>query len=111
MADYEYRTLATDYMRAHAGQVPGVVLARLGRTFGIYRPGQQLSFETDRHPDRLREAKDMIARLDAAFTHYADSLVDADLGTLDIDLKLLRKSLDDDLGPFASAVREDRRKP
>ncbi len=61
-------------------------------------------------PDRLRETKDMIARLDTAFTHYADSLVDADLGTLDIDLRLLKKSLDEDLGPFAPATREDGRK-
>jgi 5-bromo-4-chloroindolyl phosphate hydrolysis protein len=51
-------------------------------------------------PDRARlaETRLMIERLDEAFTKYADNLVDADLDTLNIDLKLLKDALDDDLG-------------
>ena len=50
-------------------------------------------------PDRLTATKDIIDRLDRAFTRYSDSLVEADLGALDIELKLLKSSLDEDVGP------------
>ena len=46
------RRRAFDYASDHAGRVPLVVAARLGRTFGLYRPRQQALFEaffTDRH--------------------------------------------------------------
>ena len=42
---------------------------------------------------------DLIDRLDVAFTRYAVSVQGADLGNLDIELKLLKSSLDEDLGP------------
>ncbi len=48
VADGQFRTLAIDYMRDHISEVPLVSLARLGRTFGVFRPGQQLGFETFR---------------------------------------------------------------
>jgi 5-bromo-4-chloroindolyl phosphate hydrolysis protein len=48
---------------------------------------------------RITATADLIDRLDAAFTHYAANLQDADLGNLDIELKLLKSSLDEDLGP------------
>lgn len=56
--------------------------------------------ETRTSPDaeRLASTSSIIERLDDAFTKYADSLVDADLDGLDVELKLLRQSLDDDLG-------------
>ncbi len=52
-------------------------------------------------PDAARIAAtgELIDRLDVAFTRYAASLQDADLDKLDIELKLLKSSLDDDLGP------------
>jgi len=50
---------------------------------------------------RLSAVADLIDRLDGAFTRYAANLQDASLDNLDIDLKLLRRSLDDDLGPAA----------
>jgi 4-amino-4-deoxy-L-arabinose transferase-like glycosyltransferase len=37
-----WRKQAFDYMRAHAGELPGVVAARVGRVWQVYRPGQQL---------------------------------------------------------------------
>lgn len=46
------RRRAFDYAGHHAGRVPVVVLARLGRTFGLYRPRQQAELEdffADRH--------------------------------------------------------------
>ncbi|MBR1089706.1 5-bromo-4-chloroindolyl phosphate hydrolysis family protein [Bradyrhizobium manausense] len=48
---------------------------------------------------RLTATGDMIERLDGAFTRYAANLRDADLDKLDIELKLLKSSLDDDIGP------------
>jgi 5-bromo-4-chloroindolyl phosphate hydrolysis protein len=47
---------------------------------------------------RITATGDLIERLDAAFTHYAANLQAADLGNLDIELKLLKSSLDEDLG-------------
>jgi hypothetical protein len=55
-------------------------------------------------PDAARMAAtaELIDRLDVAFTRYAANLQDADLDTLDIELKLLKRSLDEDLGPAAA---------
>jgi len=36
---------ALTYMSHHAGRVPVVVAARLGRAFGVFRPGQQIDLE------------------------------------------------------------------
>ena len=48
IADGQFRDLALDFMGQHRSEVPLVSLARLGRTFGAFRPGQQLTFETER---------------------------------------------------------------
>ena len=45
-----------------------------------------------------------LRRLDAAFTQYAANLQDADLDRLDIELKLLKSSLDEDIGPARTDV-------
>lgn len=47
---------------------------------------------------RVASAGELIERLDAAFGHYAANLRHADLGNLDIELKLLRDALDEDIG-------------
>ena len=47
---------------------------------------------------RLRTTEEIIDRLSAAFTEYAANLRDAELDKLDIELKLLKRSLDEDLG-------------
>jgi 5-bromo-4-chloroindolyl phosphate hydrolysis protein len=62
------------------------------------------SLERSPLPDSARIAAtgELIDRLDTAFTRYAASLQDADLDTLDIELKLLKRSLDEDLGPTAA---------
>ncbi len=52
---------------------------------------------------RLKATGELIDRLDVAFTHYAATLQDADLDNLDIELKLLKNSLDADLGPALGA--------
>jgi 5-bromo-4-chloroindolyl phosphate hydrolysis protein len=62
--------------------------------------------------DRIAATRELIDRLDGAFTRYADSLVDADLDKLDIELKLLKTSLDEDLGasqPGAEAEADPQR--
>jgi len=48
---------------------------------------------------RLASTRELLDRLDVAFTRYASSLQDADLDKLDIELKLLKSALDEDLGP------------
>jgi 5-bromo-4-chloroindolyl phosphate hydrolysis protein len=48
---------------------------------------------------RLAATGEMIDRLDAAFTCYAADLQEADLDRLDIELRLLKSSLDEDIGP------------
>lgn len=59
------------------------------------------ALEQSAPPDaaRLASTGELIDRLDAAFTRYAENLRDADLDKLDIELKLLKSSLDEDLGP------------
>jgi 5-bromo-4-chloroindolyl phosphate hydrolysis protein len=52
-----------------------------------------------RDATRITATSDLIDRLDTAFTHYAANLQEADLSNLDIELKLLKSSLDEDLGP------------
>ena len=37
-----FARLAREYMRDHAGRVPYVVAARVGRTFGLYQPQEQI---------------------------------------------------------------------
>lgn len=58
---------------------------------------------------RIAATGELIDRLDVAFTRYAASLRDADLDKLDIELKLLKSSLDEDLGP-APGPSSDRSK-
>jgi 5-bromo-4-chloroindolyl phosphate hydrolysis protein len=62
------------------------------------------SLERDRGVEaaRFKEIGEIIDRLDAAFTNYAANLRDADLDKLDIELKLLKRSLDEDLGSAAA---------
>lgn len=58
------------------------------------------SLERGSVPDiaRITATAELINRLDVAFTRYASNLQGADLGNLDIELKLLKSSLDEDLG-------------
>lgn len=58
-----------------------------------------------RDPSRIATTGELIERLDDAFTHYSANLQEADLGNLDIELKLLKSSLDEDLGPAAPRGR------
>jgi 5-bromo-4-chloroindolyl phosphate hydrolysis protein len=53
---------------------------------------------------RLAATGQLIDRLDVAFTRYAANLQDADLDRLDIELKLLKSSLDEDIGPTRTDV-------
>ena len=55
----------------------------------------------DKHaPDagKLTEVAGVVEKLEGAFVHYADGLADSELGSLDIDLKLIQASLKEDLG-------------
>jgi 4-amino-4-deoxy-L-arabinose transferase-like glycosyltransferase len=46
--DAATRRVAFDYIRAHEGRLPLVVLAREGRAWGLFRPFQQIRFESGR---------------------------------------------------------------
>lgn len=56
--------------------------------------------EAKRAPDikQLEDVRAVLVKLEDAFVHYADSLVDDALGTLDTDLRLIQASLKEDLG-------------
>lgn len=56
--------------------------------------------EAKRAPDRkqLEDVRAVLVKLEDAFVHYADSLVDDALGSLDTDLRLIQASLKEDLG-------------
>jgi 5-bromo-4-chloroindolyl phosphate hydrolysis protein len=56
--------------------------------------------EAKRAPDikQLEDVRSVLVKLEDAFVHYADSLVDDALGTLDTDLRLIQASLKEDLG-------------
>ncbi len=43
-ANSEYRTRALRYIRDHSDQLPAVVLARVGRTWSLFRPGDMRSY-------------------------------------------------------------------
>jgi 4-amino-4-deoxy-L-arabinose transferase-like glycosyltransferase len=47
-----YRDRAVDYMKAHKGEVPVVVLARIGRDWSLFRPGDMLDWNL--HEGRAR---------------------------------------------------------
>lgn len=56
--------------------------------------------EAKRAPDRkqLEDVGAVLVKLEDAFVHYADSLVDDALGGLDTDLRLIQASLKEDIG-------------
>ncbi len=70
------------------------------------------SLERSTVPDtaRLAATRELIDRLDGAFTRYAANLQDADLDKLDIELKLLKSSLDEDIGPARTGIPSGERK-
>jgi 5-bromo-4-chloroindolyl phosphate hydrolysis protein len=63
---------------------------------------QRLERDPGAEPGRFNATGEIIDRLDAAFTDYAANLRDVDLDKLDIELKLLKRSLDEDLGSAAA---------
>ncbi len=73
----------------------------LPRAAEIAEAYQGLERAPTRDAARIAATGELIDRLDVAFTRYAASLQSADLDKLDIELKLLKSSLDDDLGPAA----------
>ena len=46
--DTGLRRTSLDFIRHHLGQLPVVIAAREGRVFGLFRPGQQMRFDTGR---------------------------------------------------------------
>lgn len=46
-ADRYWRSRGLDYARVHSDQVPGVLAARVGRVWSLYRPMQMIEFDTN----------------------------------------------------------------
>mgnify|MGYP005812086085 CR=1 FL=1 len=71
-----------------------------------------VALERSAVPDtaRLAATGELIDRLDVAFTRYAANLQDADLDRLDIELKLLKNSLDEDIGPAQTDIPSGEKK-
>lgn len=51
IADGQYVRHALDFMSKNKSRVPIVMAARVGRTFGVFRPAQQMHLETERATD------------------------------------------------------------
>ena len=49
-------------------------------------------------PARITQTEAVIAKLEDAFSHYSDSLLDTDLADLDVELRLIESSLKEDMG-------------
>ncbi len=48
-------------------------------------------------PERVKKTEAVIAKLDSAFSHYADSLHESDLSNLDVELRLIENAVKDDV--------------
>jgi 5-bromo-4-chloroindolyl phosphate hydrolysis protein len=48
-------------------------------------------------PERVKKTEAVMAKLDDAFSHYADSLHESDLSNLDVELRLIENAVKDDL--------------
>jgi hypothetical protein len=57
----EYRRQAFEYVRAHKTRVPAVVLARVGRTWGLFRPGDMVAYNLGEGRERWVTRLGMIA--------------------------------------------------
>ena len=49
--------IGVSYARAHLSDLPGVILAREGRLWGVYRPGSQLQFDLASDGDGVRSVQ------------------------------------------------------
>jgi len=59
VAARRYRNEAIDYMKDHAGRVPVVVAARIGRNWGLFRPADMLSWNANEGRPRAVTAAGM----------------------------------------------------
>lgn len=63
-------------------------------------------------PKRRADLEDMLGKLDHAFTYYSDSFAQAELDVLDVELKLIARSLSEDIAmPQTSASQTSAPQP
>lgn len=60
-------------------------------------------------PKRRADLEDMLGKLDHAFTYYSDSFAQAELDVLDVELKLLARSLSQDIAMPQQSTAGDRK--
>ncbi|MCX7350637.1 MAG: 5-bromo-4-chloroindolyl phosphate hydrolysis family protein [Alphaproteobacteria bacterium] len=65
--------------------------AELAESYGV--------LEQQRSPDtgRLQQSEAVLGKLNEAFGHYADTMLESDLSGLDVDLRLIERAVKDDL--------------
>ena len=65
--------------------------AEISESYGV--------LEKQRAPDpaRVRQTEGVISKLDEAFSHYADSLLESDLSNLDVELRLVERAVKEDI--------------
>jgi 4-amino-4-deoxy-L-arabinose transferase-like glycosyltransferase len=69
-----YRDRAFDYIDAHRGRLPIVALARIGRTWGLFRPGDMVGYNTK------EDREEWVSRL--GFITYYPTLILAVVGAV-----------------------------
>ena len=65
--------------------------AEIAESYGV--------LEQQRAPDpaRIKQTESVISKLDDAFSHYADSLLESDLSNLDVELRLIDAAVKEDI--------------
>jgi hypothetical protein len=80
-----YRDRAFDYINAHKGRVPVVALARVGRTWGLFRPGDMVGYNTK------EDREEWVTRL--GFVTYYPTLILAVVGAVVLFRRKRRREL------------------
>jgi Dolichyl-phosphate-mannose-protein mannosyltransferase len=80
-----YRDRAFDYIDAHKGRLPVVALARVGRTWGLFRPGDMVGYNTK------EDREEWVTRL--GFVTYYPTLILAIVGAAVLFRRKRRREL------------------
>lgn len=80
------------------GAVSRLLTYYLPRTADMADAYAELRVRGAEAPERRAAMEDVLQKLEDAFLHYADRLVDDDMKGVDVDIRLLNEALKEDLG-------------